>query len=554
MKPKIEFTESEVVSRGACDKCGSSDGNIFYTDGHYHCFVCEAHVNPQDGKGSLKKPNVSQEDKEWTPLEVTYCSFEKSRGITEKTARFFGYGLGKYKGRDCHVAPYFNTKGDLVAQKLRFADKSFMVLGSLKNAMLFGQQKWRDNGRKVVITEGEIDCMSLSQVQDNKWATVSVPNGAAGAYKALSRSYDWLSEFEEIILMFDSDEAGIKAARECSEMFKPSQVKIASLSLKDPNEMLQEGLYKELIDAIWSAKTLRPDGIISGSEMRERLSTRPTIQSWKYPFPLLNQMTLGLREEEMVTITAGSGIGKSQISKEIIYHLQKQGAKVGCICLEESAERTAEILIGMEMGERVHLQANPDRDERYWAAFDATVGLKDSLGNDTLFLYDHWGSTDVENLVKKIRYLVRGSGCNFVLLDHISLIVSGIEEGNERRIIDNLMTTLASTIRELKCGMILVSHLKRPTGTGHENGAVTSLSELRGSAAIGQLSDIVIGCERNQQSEDSTNHTQLRILKNRMTGETGKCGVLLFDQNTGRLTEINETYEKLFDTETGSPF
>ena len=545
------YEESEVVSKGPCEKCGSSDGNVLYTDGHTHCFVCQEHIN---GEGE-RTVRVHQGEKQWTPLDVTYVSFASTRGITEQTASFFGYGKGNFKGKDCHVAPYFTPDGELCAQKLRFADKTFLILGSLRRAGLFGQNKWRDSGRKVVITEGEIDCLSMAQVQDLKWPVVSVPNGAAGAAKAIARSIDWLSEFDDVILMFDMDDAGQNAARECAELFRPGQAKIAKLPLKDPNEMLKAKRYKEMIDAIWGAKAIRPDGIISGSEMRDRLKNRPVIKAWDYPWTEIQGMTLGLRKEEIVTLTAGSGVGKSQISKELIYSLQKQGAKIGCICLEESAERTSEILIGMEMGERVHLKVNPDRDDKYWAAFDKTVGLKDSEGNDMLYLYDHWGSTDSENLMKKIRYFVRGCGCDFILLDHISIVVSGMDEGNERRIIDNLMTTVASLTRELKMGLILISHLRRPDGKGHEEGGLTSLSQLRGSAAIGQLSDIVIGAERNQQHATEKNVTQLRLLKNRLSGDTGKCGCILFDKVTGRLNAIESNDDEIhYGTETSAPY
>jgi twinkle protein len=551
MKPERVYEDSEVVSKGPCEKCGSSDGNVLYSDNHTYCFVCQTST----GGGGQSTVRVYQGEKRWTPLEVTAVSFESTRGVTEKTASFFGYGKGEFKGQPCHVAPYFTPEGELCAQKLRFADKTFLILGSLRRAGLFGQNKWRDSGRKVVITEGEIDCLSMAQVQDLKWPVVSVPNGAAGAAKALARSIDWLSEFDDVILMFDMDDVGQAAARECAELFRPGQAKIAKLPLKDPNEMLKAKRYKEMIDAIWGAKAVRPDGIVSGSEMRERLQNRPIIKAWNYPWPAIQEMTLGLREEEIVTLTAGSGVGKSQISKELIYSLQKQGAKIGCICLEESAERTSEILIGMEMGERVHLNVNPTRDEKYWAAFDKTVGLQAADGNDTLYLYDHWGSTDGDNLMKKIRYFVRGCGCNFILLDHISIVVSGIDEGNERRIIDNLMTTVASLTRELKMGLILISHLKRPDGKGHEEGGLTSLSQLRGSAAIGQLSDIVIGAERNQQHATDKNVTQLRLLKNRLTGDTGKCGCILFDKVTGRLNAIETEDDEIFNgTEASTPY
>jgi twinkle protein len=92
-------------------------------------------------------------------------------------------------------------------------------------------------------------------------------------------------------------------------------------------------------------------------------------------------------------------------------------------------------------------------------------------------------------------------------------------------------------VEELGIGLILVSHLKRPEGKGHEEGAQTSLSQLRGSGAIAQLSDIVIGLERNQQDEKQQHLTCVRVLKNRFSGETGIACYLRYSPETGRLTE-----------------
>jgi twinkle protein len=115
-------------------------------------------------------------------------------------------------------------------------------------------------------------------------------------------------------------------------------------------------------------------------------------------------------------------------------------------------------------------------------------------------------------------------------------MVSGIEGGDERRLIDNIMTTLRSLAEELNIGMFIVSHLKRPQqGKGHEDGKQVTLSDLRGSGSIAQLSDFVIGLERDQQSDGETN---IRVLKARYKGSsTGLAGSLFYDTGTGRLRE-----------------
>ena len=104
--------------------------------------------------------------------------------------------------------------------------------------------------------------------------------------------------------------------------------------------------------------------------------------------------------------------------------------------------------------------------------------------------------------------------------------------------IDSTMTKLRSLVEETDIHLVLLSHLKRPDGRSHEEGGTTSLSQLRGSHAIAQLSDAVIGCERNQQDESDANYLNLRVLKNRYTGDCGIASRLEYSLDTGRLFEF----------------
>lgn len=461
-----------------------------------------------------------------------YASLVK-RGITEDTCRFWGYSIGEYQDEKVQIAAYKDESGQVVAQKIRTASKDFKFLGDTKEIGLYGQWLWRDKGKKIVITEGEIDALSVSQVQNNKWPVVSVPNGANGAKKAIQKNLEYLEGFEEVIFMFDMDEPGQRAVQECVQLFSPGKAKVAKLALKDANELLKAGRGAEIIDAIWGAKTYRPDGIVCGNELWDIIIKDDVGESFPFPWSGLNEMLKGLRRKELITFTAGSGIGKSQVCREIAHALLKGGKKVGYVALEESVKRTALGLMSIELNKQLHLSMEGVTEDALKQSYLATVG------SGSCYLYDHFGSCDSDNLISRIRYLAHGCGCEFVVLDHLSIVVSGIGDGDERRLIDNTMTKLRSLVQETGIGLILVSHLKRPEGNkGHEDGAQVSLAQLRGSAAIAQLSDSVVGLERDQQSSENRNTTTLRVLKNRFSGQTGEAGTLFFSQETGRLTEI----------------
>ena len=228
--------------------------------------------------------------------------------------------------------------------------------------------------------------------------------------------------------------------------------------------------------------------------------------------------------------------------KVIAHHLlTTTEKKVGYIALEESIERTGLSLVGIEMSQQLHLQEDFKVTDEFHEAFKSTVG------SNRLFLYDHFGSLDSDNLLSHIRFLALALDTEVIVLDHLSIVVSGMGDGDERRMIDNTMTKLRSLVEETNIALILVSHLKRPEGRGHEEGATTSLAQLRGSAGIAQLSDMVIGLERNQQDAEERNKTQIRVLKNRFSGQTGIACVLNFDIDTGLLTE---DIENEFNNET----
>ena len=525
----MQESESNFLYHAPCPHCGSSDANSVYDDGHQFCFSCQTYTPADENVGTYKQ---SPTKRNMDLISGEFMALAK-RSIREDTCRKFGYQVGKLNDKTVQIAPYYDREGNMVAQKIRYPNKDFKVLGDLKDALPFGGNLW-GGGKKVVVTEGEIDALSVSQAQGNKWPVVSIPNGAAGAKKHMQKCLEYYDAFEEVIVMFDQDEAGRKAAQEVCQLFAPGKVKIAALPMKDANELLVAGKEQEIIQAVWNAKPYRPDGIISGEDLWAEVSKVDLVQSVPYPWTALNAVTRGARRGELVTLTAGSGIGKSAIVREIAYHLIQQGETVGMIMLEENPKRTALGLMGIHLNKPLHLSREGIDDETLRGAFAATVG------SGRVFLYDHFGSSDIDNLVSRVRYLARGCGCSWIILDHLSIVVSGLGDGDERRLIDNAMTYLRTLVEETGVGMFLVSHLKRPEGNkGHEQGAQTALAQLRGSHSIAQLSDIVVGLERDQQGKNP-NITTLRVLKNRFSGETGVAGYVHYDRETGRLSETDE--------------
>ena len=237
---------------------------------------------------------------------------------------------------------------------------------------------------------------------------------------------------------------------------------IARLPMKDANEMLVAGKTKELLNCLWDAKTYRPDGIVDAFDLLDDVCNKPKVESVPYPFKSINILTHGLRKGELLTVTAGTGIGKSQFCRELAYHLINEDKKIGYIALEENLRKTAEGLVSLDMNTPLHLAVDIDKKK-------VTKSFEKLFKNNKVLFYNHFGSLEYDNLLAKVRYLIKAMGCEFIVLDHISIVVSGLQGGDERRAIDNVMTGLRSIVEETGVGLILVSHLKRPSGErGHE--------------------------------------------------------------------------------------
>lgn len=530
---QMEEEDSKKLHHIPCEECGSKDNAAVYSDGHTYCFGCTATKSAEDG-AELQ----AQTPKRPMDLIDGYYSALPVRGITEETCRKFDYQItDNYNRRPQQIANYRDSEGVVVAQKIRDAEKNFSILGDAKRMTLFGQHLW-NGGRKLVITEGELDAMSVSQVQGNKWPTVSLAQGATSGKKALIAAWEWLDQFEEIILMFDQDEVGQKAALECAELLPVGKVKIAKLPHKDANLCLQKGEGKAIIDAIWQAKEWRPDGIFSSHSFIDEIC-EPTLNSTvAYPYPKLNDMTRGIRTG-LVTICAGTGAGKSTFVKEIAYDLHKNGHTVGMIMLEESKAITMQSLIGIFLERNI---ISPKESgtvtkelikDAYWENFT----------ENQVHVYDTKGVADIDIVVKRIQYMVRGMGCKYLFLDPISVLVAGItgQVTDERRLIDSIIVKLRNVIQELDICLFLVSHLSRPVGKGHEDGGKVKISELRGSSSIAMLSDFCIGLQKMEDSPmDDTR--EIVLLKNRFTGEVGNADTLEYNRATGRLIEADSRF------------
>ncbi len=492
-----------------------------------------------------------------TPTSTDECLLHPIREISDRklsysTCEHFGVRVG-VDTRDgttpvYHLYPFYDSEGNLTGYKYRSVkDKAFQTIGSVKGNQLFGADTVKSKGSKLFITEGELDAMSVYQaLKENSnidWdpSVVSLPNGSKSAVKSISENLDLINNYEQVVLVFDQDAPGKEAAKEVCKILA-GKVYLAKLTEKDPNDMLKAGKSVDLKWAVLTnAKKYQPDGIINAKDCWDRYKNVREAECYPYPptMPILNQKTFGCRPGSIVTVTSGSGCGKTQFLRELKYHYwATTDEKIADIALEEDVGDTIGGMLSLHLNKRITLPDVNVSEE------DEEEAFQDIFGSGRFTMYDFFGGMDDDNLFSKLRYFT-STGHKFIFLDHLSIIVSEYaSDGGERERIDTIMTKLAKLVKETGAIIFLVVHLKKAESSRHtfEEGATPTLDDLRGSGSIKQLSWDVIGLSRNQQHKDTicANTSELHTLKCRFTGRTGKSGFLLFDDKSGRMIQSEE--------------
>ena len=523
------FTESHFVQHEPCPACGSSDALSRYSDNHAVCFSCDHYIHGDNSTPSnLSKPKTR-------PLEMTgTIQAIQDRRISMDTAKRFGVTVESTGGViSKHHYPYHDQEGTkVVGTKVRsVATKDFYSTGDLSTAGLFGQQAFTAGGKYITITEGEIDAMAAYEMNGG-YPAVSIRSGANSAVKDVKASLEYLESFDQVVICFDNDEAGIKAAADVLPLFSPRKAKVASLPLKDAGDMLKANRVREYTKCWWDAKAYKPEGVVSlgDAEVWDKFLKRGTEEVTPLPasFGSLNaMMNGGIAAGEVTVIGALTSIGKSTMVYNLVHGMYAESAKkIGCVFLEADVGETVEKLLSVYMGTNI---ADVPTDQRDYNLYHEKY---DEMANsDKLHILDHQGALESDELFAKMQYLVKGLDCDVIILDPLQAAVTS----NDNGVIDGFMDKCLKLAKNTGVSIIIVSHMRKPPNARdpHDIGEY----DLKGSGSINQIAFNTILLSRDKMTDDdyARNCTQVQLVKCRRTGRTGVAGWLFYENNTSRL-------------------
>lgn len=546
---------SKIVGDARCPSCteagGDKTGNhlILFKDGGAFCNRCGHKDNWKDSdiKPSERHESTDEELKQ-TLEEFESCDITEytDRKIKKEAVSRYGCRVGCHPTDPTRIGsyllPYRDSKGSLVGYKVRLKDeKRFWNVGRPKQAALFGQELLpKGTFNKLYITESAMDTLAVYQVIRDSWKSkgitaqpnvVGLPHGTGCAAAILSDNSDVIDRAKEVIIIMDNDEAGNKASETIAALYP----KVKTVTLEegmDPNDYILAKRSDELSKLVqFSAVDYKLDGMADISELVDEIAEPPKM-GLPYPWKTMTDLTYGMREQQIIGIAAGVGMGKSDVKNELIVHFAKDGHHTTAFDLEYSYKNTGKLLASKSASKPLH---RPDSGA---TSDEIKTALEPLAGN--LSLYKHKGSRDWEEIKSYIRHSVIVNNSRIVMLDPITALVAHLSSSEANDTLNTIFSDLSAMSQELDFTTFYFAHLNPPkTGASHERGGKVNESQMTGSRAMMKWSTHIWGLEGSKDPdlpEHERNVRKMVLLKDREYGNVGSF-YLYYNPETTRLME-----------------
>lgn len=465
--------------------------------------------------------------------------------------------------------PFFDEENKMQFVKYRITDpaqvEKFGKEFTEKNckAILYGMNCCNTENHTLVITEGQIDSLSLAEAGIEN--AVSVPTGANG-FTWLPHCWNWMKKnFNTIIVFGDHEKGHITLLDELNARLG-SSILIKHIKeddyreCKDANEILQKYGKEQLRICVKNAVKVKSEALIDISEVKRiDVSAMDKIRTH---IPEIDSLVGGICLGGLTVITGKAGEGKSTFASQILAYAVDQGYK----CMAYSGELPNGIFkdwLYLQLAGNEHIHVNDKKEPK----IEANVYSKiNNWMAERLYLYDIDRIFDEDNeelpaLIETVEQAIIQYGCRVILLDNLmtalDLVASSELMLNKYEAQAHFVRTLASMARKYNVAIILVAHKRKNNGT-----SIDMNDEISGSSDITNYASMIISYGKYSQNEiekgiATSNDRKMAVSKERFKGKTVFDCKLCFEPNSKRIfspakiPDVTFEWEKEKDGSTG---
>lgn len=372
----------------------------------------------------------------------------------------------------------------------------------------------------LVITEGEFDCVALSQLGVPN--CVSLPNGAQSVDKTFKTNYEFLQQFDKIYIAFDMDIHGEGAALKALSLISPEKYRRICFPCKDANDWIilnPEVTFDDFEALMENARKVEDKCITNMSDLPSDFYNEIDLgvgTGWDK----LDGILGGIRIGEVTVITGDTGSGKSTFCINLLKNLADQGKGVWINSYEMGPEMVNRKLASIVLKTKLKCRAFTEQEKLDYLKY---------LKNHNCFINSKNNRVDIEILRKQFELALLVYNIRYILIDHLDYIYSNGKKKTSLENIDEAVREIHSLAMEFKMGVILVVHPKQILDSKE-----ITMSDLKGSSAIKQYADNIIVVTRMDRLDPQDKlRVKIRVFKNRLLGVESSIFLRYVPENDG---------------------
>lgn len=481
------------------------------------------------------------------PAAVTYL---ESRGISQGTTEKFNITTQK-DDESVIVFPFHDENDVLQFVKYRNTDQKRIEKYGKEfserdcKPILFGMNLCKDTEKPLILTEGQIDSLSITEAGIEN--AVSVPNGAKG-FTWVPYCWDFLSKFKELIVFGDHEKGHITLLEEMTGRFhgiikhvRPEDY----LDCKDANELLVKHGKQAIRDAIQNAVIVDNPKIIRMVDVQRKGTSEMVSISTGFK-QVDDKLGGGFFLGQLIIITGKRGLGKSTLGSQFGIRAISEGHTVMFYSGELNDWMFKDWFERQAAGKKNINVLQGGRSKEYSVEANA-VSKIEHWYEDKAYFYDNSvyrndteSTTEEESLLKTLETAITQYGCKVLLIDNLmTAIVDDL--GNDLYRLQTLFVKeLAIMAKRYEVLIILIVHPRK------SNESSADCDAVMGSSNITNLADVVLNY--GEPKKDQKGDRVLHIWKNRLNGNTDREGLPLWYESTSKRISA---LEGLFDWSAG---
>lgn len=423
------------------------------------------------------------------------------------------------------------------------------------SALLFNMNRV-NTSKPLLITEGETDCASA--IEAGYINTVSVPLGA-GNLHWIEENWDWLNNFESIIIWSDNDEPGIKMRKECIYRLGTWRTKYIStpeffekengkrVPLKDINDCLQVGGKEFVMNLISEAKDVPVKSVVDYSEIEELdISQMDGVKTGIKP---LDDELLKIFYGTLTVLSGRPGSGKTSIIDQTIARTIDDGSPVFLFSKEMPERMSANWFNTIIAGRRNMVERTSRDNRKYYIVPQAIQKKMQTHYNKKLFIYRDDEPNDVDSVLKSAEECVRKFGCKLIVLDNLMMIDLNCSESDKNTAQTNLINALIKFAAKFNVAVVLIAHPRKTQDTNSD----IEMYDISGTSNIINLAMRSIGLRRVSKKEKNDPKSKwhnydvvLTVIKDRLLGKADFQMGLWYDLTSRRFYTDYDEYDAKF--------